>query len=106
MKSKNTMTTLEGLHAELVKLGQGQEFSIQAHNIESKISLIMHALSHGPDELDESQIDGITSILDEIQDEVASMGKYCYTAKEYHSYLENPDRLAETQEAERIAAMP
>lgn len=103
---KNTMTTMEGLHTELVKLGQGQEFSIQAYNIESKISLIMHALSHGPDELEESQIDGITSILNEIQDEVSLMGKYCYTAKEYHYYLENPDSLADTQKAEKIAAMP
>jgi septation ring formation regulator EzrA len=99
---KDTRTTLEGLQAELDEIGANQEFSLQSYDIGSKISLITHALKNNPRELGECELDGILTILEEIQKGVSRMGLYCHKAQSYHYYSANPASLIETQKAEAI----
>ncbi len=86
-------TTMDNLLADVNKVGKKEDFTILTFELEAKLALVQHSLTHAPEQLSDKEFVGISLMIAEIHKGVTRMGDYSQKAQEYFYYLNRPETL-------------
>ncbi len=100
------ITTMDNLLADVNKVGKKEDFTILTFELEAKLALVQHSLTHAPEQLSDKEFVGLSLMIGEIHKGVARMGEYNQKAQEYFYFLNRPETLKDIQKIESSASNP